>query len=140
MLSRGAGEFCANPSCTRVAAPGGSLCFGCIRTYRARTQAIHEPQVKLYAVTGAGLVKIGITSGAMSRRLFAMQTGSPVKLTLIGYLITGGHNEGRVHSACRRQRLHGEWFKPEGNVLKVLEFMDRKDAPALEAFLALHRF
>lgn len=140
VVSRGVGDFCANPTCTRLAAPGGSLCYGCIRTYRSATIATRERTVKLYAVSGAKVVKIGITSGDMPRRLFALQTGSPVKLTLLGFVSVPPHYERRVHSALRAQRQHGEWFKPEGLALEIISRIEARDAPGLEAILAAHRF
>jgi hypothetical protein len=90
-------------------------------------------------VSGAELVKIGITSGTIERRLFSLQTGSPVRLTLLGYVIVSSREELRVHNALRAQRQHGEWFRRAAIVDEFVSLIASRDAPALEDLLIRHR-
>jgi hypothetical protein len=123
--------FCANPSCTRIPAPGSEFCYGCRRTYTRRINAQHEATAKLYAVEGASLVKIGITAGEITRRMFALQTGSPVRLKLLGFVDCSPALESAVHGVLRTFNSHGEWFKREGRALEVESMIVQKDVAGL---------
>lgn len=69
----------------------------------------------VYAIEGAGLVKIG-RSFVPEFRLKLMQSGSPVPLRLIGY-IDGDHvAERQIHDRFKPYRAHGEWFRCDGEV------------------------
>jgi hypothetical protein len=70
---------------------------------------------RIYAIEGAGLVKIG-RSFAPELRLSTMQTHSPVILTMLGY-VKGDHvKERSLHKKFRAYRVHGEWFRNDGAV------------------------
>lgn len=58
------------------------------------------------------MVKIGFTDGETpEQRLKACQTGSPVKLKIIGFIPAGRRNtEAMLHRRFRKHRSHGEWF------------------------------
>jgi len=64
-----------------------------------------------------GPVKIGKT-GNPEQRLKDMQTGSPVKLMIIH--IINEDVESQMHRRFAKHRIHGEWFKPEGELKKYL--------------------
>jgi len=68
-----------------------------------------------------GLVKIGFTVDP-GRRIRALQTSSPVKLTLLGKVPGDRWREERFHLVFRDLREHGEWFRLEG---KLKEFIER---------------
>jgi hypothetical protein len=62
------------------------------------------------AESGTGLVKIGTTTTAVSKRLSALQTGSPVRLTVLWTTPGGVALESRLHRIFAAYRRHGEWF------------------------------
>lgn len=55
-------------------------------------------------------VKIG-SAFDPHKRLAILQTGSPERLELLGYIPGGRSLEVELHRELRSQRLHGEWFK-----------------------------
>lgn len=79
----------------------------------------HVPQ-HVYAIRGAGLVKIG-RAVAPELRLDALQSGSPVMLELVGYVAGGHKHERELHDRFREYRSHGEWFREEGEVSEWVE-------------------
>lgn len=69
-----------------------------------------------------GHIKIGVTESKNAQRLKDLQTGSPLRLHLVGYL-KGNHPiqiEHRLHTSFQSARLHGEWFRP---VPELLDFI-----------------
>lgn len=77
-------------------------------------------QQYVYAVEGAGLVKIG-RSVAPSFRMTMLQSGSPVKLKLRGW-VTGDHRlERELHDRFSAYRRHGEWFALAGIVAEWVD-------------------
>ena len=74
----------------------------------------------LYAIRGAGMIKIG-RSVSPELRFKAIQSGSPVRLELVGY-VKGDHaQERRMHRKFKEYRSHGEWFRDEGAVSEWVE-------------------
>lgn len=77
----------------------------------------HGPTNYVYvigATGGLGPVKVGITND-LERRLSQIQSGSPVKLSVIYYLrlATTANVRGieqAVHRELARDHAHGEWF------------------------------
>lgn len=55
------------------------------------------------------LVKIGLAKD-VGARLSAMQTGSPIPLTLIGLIPGRQRVEERIHALFAEERRKGEWF------------------------------
>lgn len=55
-----------------------------------------------------GPIKVGFTKGRPQQRLMELQTGSPLKLKLVGWM--EGNSEREVHAQLHWARLHGEWF------------------------------
>ena len=64
---------------------------------------------RVYAISGGGLVKIG-TSQSVTNRLRAIQSCSPVPLTLLASGHGGTTEERALHRYYATQRQHGEWF------------------------------
>ena len=63
----------------------------------------------IYAVAGGDLIKFGRASD-VQRRLHSLQSGSPVKLTLIGSAFTLIEFELLIHQYLTPDWSHGEWF------------------------------
>ena len=68
------------------------------------------------------LIKIGKTSQKTAiPRLNSMRTGSPDKLILLGTIPGDIAEESWLHKTLAEYRDHGEWFRPEPFVMKVVE-------------------
>lgn len=77
----------------------------------------------VYALSGAGLVKIGKTC-RLTMRIAAIQANSPVPVELAKTWTGGASVERAIHLAFAKYRRHGEWFKmPDG-------WMERADRVA----------
>lgn len=67
-----------------------------------------------------GLIKIGIASN-VAARLSGMQTGSPVKLRVIGVIPDARSTvEAELHERFATARRHGEWFEPTPELLAYI--------------------
>ncbi len=66
-----------------------------------------------------GLIKIG-TCIDLSLRLSALQTGSPLKLSVIGTYQSTTLTEKELHKKYDYCKSHGEWFYPD---IKLLNFI-----------------
>jgi hypothetical protein len=64
---------------------------------------------------GPGRVKIGVTQHHPKIRLSHLQTGSPVRLTLLYFVEGNDATERLLHAYFGSYRQHGEWFE-FGNV------------------------
>ena len=65
-----------------------------------------------------GLIKIG-KSNNIKLRISSLQCGSPVRLSVVGAL--RGDRERELHERFAKLRSHGEWFKPNAELLSLLE-------------------
>lgn len=63
-----------------------------------------------------GPIKIGV-AGNISRRVAALQTGSPEPLVVLATMPGGKSEEARLHHLLRQDRHRGEWFAPTARVL-----------------------
>ncbi len=84
-----------------------------------KTNYVSKPHtVVTYFVKGVGtdLIKIGRTTN-LPTRLSTLQTGSPVKLKLIGLAEV---DEGEVKHLFRRDRVYGEWYKDSPRLRKFI--------------------
>ena len=91
--------------------------------------------VYLYAVSAnvkPKRVKLGISSDPESRTS-NMQTGCPVKLKLMGYVLASYALESAVHEMLSEYRIRGEWFRYEGLVKR---FVDAIASGSLDKFEA----
>lgn len=70
-----------------------------------------------------GHVKIGMTSKSVQKRMAALQTGSPYRLTVYGFVASKAKYEEALHRLFEPLRLSGEWFKAEGALATVLADM-----------------
>lgn len=69
---------------------------------------------------GRGAIKIGWAKDP-SVRLAQLQTGSPVRLRLLGIVPGVKSLERDVHRRFGGLRLHGEWFKQSPSLLEFIE-------------------
>lgn len=75
-----------------------------------------KPQVT-YFIQGndGGPIKIGKTGRDVSERLRDHQSGSPVRLEVVG--VVHRDIEAELHKKFESIRLHGEWFRPEQSLI-----------------------
>lgn len=96
----------------------------------------------VYAITprgGGECVKFGRATNVKSR-FSGIQTGSPVRLVLLGSVFVPGEVEAYIHDYLKEHRSHGEWFYPTVLVTKVADYIAAGDAKGLIAELSLYRF
>jgi hypothetical protein len=66
-------------------------------------------------------VKIGYTSGHPRKRLKALQTANPLKLTILGFVLGNEAYERELHDVLREDRLSGEWFNYTPHVEQIIK-------------------
>lgn len=96
----------------------------------------------VYAITprgGGECIKFGRATD-VKRRFSGIQTGSPVKLVLLGSVFVPGEVEPFIHDYLKDHRSHGEWFYPTVLVNKVADYIAAGDARGLIVELGLYRF
>jgi hypothetical protein len=75
----------------------------------------------LYCIeaVGSDYVKLGYTIDAarMGERLSSLQTGCPLELRLLALKAGSRKSEQKLHRACARFRVRGEWFTREAVAL-----------------------
>jgi hypothetical protein len=79
----------------------------------------------MYFLAGAGLIKIGISTGLTSR-LRAIRNSSPVPLELLATLPSNNVHEGFTHDQFAHLRKHGEWFTDDGEIRAHIENLVRR--------------
>lgn len=90
------------------------------------------PTTTLYFVQAGngGPIKIGVATD-LSKRLAALQTGSPAELRLLGTMTGDMADERALHVRFRDHRLRGEWFSPADDLLAFIrEATNAAPAPA----------
>lgn len=88
----------------------------------------------VYVVRAGDAVKIGFTSGCPHKRVRDLQTGSAVRLRLIGLKRTTKAEEREFHQMLDGYRMHGEWFDVNGLPVGVL--VDRLERDPVAAGVA----
>ncbi len=79
--------------------------------------------------SGTGLIKIGCALNP-SKRLKEIQLLSPVFLTILKTIPGSINKERGIHYHFRHLHSHGEWFKPEKELLDFIE--NPYDVPEIE--------
>lgn len=85
-----------------------------------------------FIASSDGHVKIGHTRGSIKRRLAALQTASPVRLTLLAASPGSFRLERQLHALFQGQRVLGEWFKRSDHLDAIIELATRSDGRLLE--------
>jgi hypothetical protein len=101
--------------------------------------ANHYTHVYAIAPRGGGCIKFGRAMNVKSR-FSGIQTGSPVKLVLLGSVFVPSDVEPEIHDYLKEHHSHGEWFLPTVLVTKVSDYIAAGDAKGLITELALYRF
>lgn len=65
-------------------------------------------------------VKIG-RSGNVGLRFSSLQASSPQRLVLVGMIPEKGNMEYRLHRRLSKYRMHGEWFRVDGDVIEAMD-------------------
>lgn len=74
----------------------------------------------VYFAAADDVVKIGLARDP-AKRLAALQTSHPKKLTLLLVLPGGRDLEQRLHERFARYRVGGEWFRRDGHLRNFIE-------------------
>lgn len=93
-----------------------------IRVVAKNAKCIYFIQCEL-----TGLVKIGLASN-VHKRLSGLQTGSPTKLKLVGSIVFDASLEKLLHKHFEDDHSHGEWFKPNPQLSKIINTLSNEDA------------
>lgn len=79
----------------------------------------------VYFIRCGDFIKIGWTQNHPRRRLGRLQTGSPLRMQLVGFVRGGERLEQDLHKLFRRDRERGEWFRETpalvAHIAKLLE-------------------
>jgi hypothetical protein len=90
----------------------------------------YEPASYLYFIQckATRLIKIGITQGSLEARLRAILSMSPMPLEFdrLGVMRGWRATERKLHGRFAHLRHHGEWFRPEAD---LLDFIGRHAKP-----------
>ena len=101
-----------------------------LAAYEALMAALHAkpdpvPHVKregtIYVIAAGEFVKIGFTDGKPQDRLRMLQTGSPMKLSVVAQMSGTMREERALHRRFAAQRAEGEWFRREGAVAEWIK-------------------
>jgi hypothetical protein len=68
-------------------------------------------------------LKIGFTNRSVYDRLAALQTGSPTRLVLLGYIPGTFESEQNTHARFAAERIRGEWFRISPRLFAHLNFV-----------------
>ena len=80
-----------------------------------------KPDVYFIQSVVGGPIKIGV-SYCPEFRLVDLQHFSPFELKIIAVISNGGYEKERgLHKRFAKNRLHGEWFKPNSEILNYIK-------------------
>ena len=76
----------------------------------------------VYFITDGQYIKIGYTKNDAKKRLKQLQTSSPKKLFLLGYINGDKMVEKSLHKQFYKSivRINGEWFSPTQDLLDYI--------------------
>lgn len=98
----------------------------------------HYIHVYAIAPKGGGAVKFGRAID-VKKRFSSIQTGSPVKLEMLGSVFVPVAVETEIHAYLKEHRSHGEWFYPTVLVMELASLIAARDAKGLITKLSLYR-
>lgn len=76
----------------------------------------------VYFITDGDFIKIGYTKNNVKKRLKQLQTSSPNKLFILGYVEGDKNTEKQIHKMFYNSivRINGEWFFPTQDILDYI--------------------
>lgn len=83
---------------------------------------------QVYFITDGRYIKIGTTKIGAEKRLKQLNTGSPLRLYLLGYITGGKEKEKELHKKFQQYKVrnNGEWFSPEDDLINYLNKINEK--------------
>lgn len=99
----------------------------------ARNRMVKAGECYVYAVDGGDLFKIGKALD-VAARFSSLQSGSPIELKLVGFVLGPKTLERDIHRWAEPYRRRGEWFSKDGPVVNLVEAIR---GGAVERVLAL---
>lgn len=136
-------EQCGWYRCKKSTMPGLAFCRD--HSWKTRPNNLEAPAwwrvgiastrrrlVSIYAISGGGLVKIGMAID-VKKRLSHLQIGSPVPIELLGHA-PGAEPalEKVIHDFLVAHRAHGEWFRQAPEVMEIVKLICDGDARLLK--------
>jgi hypothetical protein len=82
-----------------------------------------QPPGFVYFIVSGERVKIGYSVNP-KMRLKRLKTGAPQPLEIVATVPAYPHNERRLHKQFSDYRLHGEWFRHEGELRAFIARLD----------------
>lgn len=82
----------------------------------------YKPGSQVYFIRCREFVKIGIAAD-VHKRLAALRSGCPYELELLGTVEGGRHRERRLHTVLHSEWHHGEWFRFDSKLRRVLRLL-----------------
>lgn len=92
--------------------------------YKESFGYIGQPLV--YFIRGGGLIKIGHANN-LGERLRSIQMMSPVIIEYLGCVLGGETLEREIHRKFKHLRKHGEWFKPDAELINYISDLFEKE-------------
>lgn len=83
----------------------------------------------VYFITDGNYIKIGYTKNNVKKRLKQLQTSSPNKLFILGYIEGDKDTEKKIHKMFYNSiiRINGEWFSPTQDILDYINENNLED-------------
>jgi hypothetical protein len=73
----------------------------------------------VYFIYDSKYIKIGFTNNLTARKK-SLQTSNPNKLIVLGYIFGNKFTEQELHKTFKQYHVHGEWFRPEQDLLDYI--------------------
>lgn len=122
-------RMCKMDGCSNEAKPADDFCEICkkglIEEFKQTNGRDYLESVYFVLGVGTEKVKIGYSQN-VNARLDALQTGSPVKLLIIGSFPGTVEDEGKLHKHLEKYRSHGEWFYMVDEIIDIIETINKK--------------
>jgi hypothetical protein len=122
---------CRHQGCDRVVSMGMYYCKEHLKPelkqsepvdpkLAARNRMVMAGECYVYAVEGAEQVKFGKAMDVVAR-FGSLQTGSPIDLVLLGFVLGPKTLEKQIHQWAAPFRRRGEWFNKSPAVMRLVE-------------------
>ena len=81
-----------------------------------------EVRKYVYFAENGGYIKIGLSKD-IAARISNLQTGSPLKITLLAYFEATEEDEKMLHRRYKHFRNRGEWFRKNKALMDFIDFV-----------------